>query len=334
MIRLVVLLVLLLVGSGCAVINHPAVTATSYVVQGIRFYFSTFVPTEIVVVSTGTGETREKAIDNALIAAVQEALGVLVVSEVTIKDDQVLRNIAIMYSDGVVNSYKVGQCKGDIRQSCEITAVVSASRLQKKFDASGAVAEVDGKNMYGQYITSKNAIFQRKRLAEYYLSNIRKTGLDLKIESIKVLPTTASTVPIEINYTVKWNPDFKRNAISFFKKLEKETGGKFEYYSYKRKESDYQFTLTYGERGTFVQNDRLYINTYDKSFYDMMNSYIHANIKVWITPFRTCDSYEPQRLSGIFAMSEQESKRKIIVYEYPEVLKNIDKVSLSLGCWR
>ena len=94
MIRLVVLLVLLLVGSGCAVINHPAVTATSYVVQGIRFYFSTFVPTEIVVVSTGTGETREKAIDNALIAAVQEALGVLVVSEVTIKDDQVLKAIS------------------------------------------------------------------------------------------------------------------------------------------------------------------------------------------------------------------------------------------------
>ncbi len=332
--RLVVLLAFLLVGSGCAVINHPTVTATSYVVQGVRFYFSTFVPSEIVVVSTGTGETREKAIDNALLAAVQEALGVLVVSEVMIRDDQVLKNIAILYSDGVVNSYKVGQCKGDSRQSCEITAVVSATRLQKKFSSSGAVAEVDGKDMYGQYITSKNAIFQRKKLAEYYLSNIRKNGLDLKIESIKVLPTTANTVPIEVNYTVKWNPEFKKNAISFFKNLQKETGGKFEYYSYKRKESDYQFMLTHGERGTFIQNDKIYINTFDKSFYDMMNLYVHADIKVWITPFRTCDTYQPQRLSGIFAMSEDESKRKIVVYEYPEVLKNIDKVSLSLGCWK
>ena len=303
-------------------------------VQGVRFYFSTFVPSEIVVVSKGTGETREKAVDNALIAAVQEALGVLMVSEVTIRDDQILKNIAIMYSDGVVNSYKVGECKGDTRQTCEITATVSATHLQKKFTASGAVAEIDGKDMYGQYITSKNAIFQRKRLTEYYLSNIRKTGLELKIESIKVLPTTANTVPIEINYTVKWNADFKRNAITFFKNLQKETGGKFEYFSYKRKESDYQFTLTYGERGTFIQNDRIYINTFDKSFYDMMYSYIHSDIKVWITPFRTCDSFEPQRLSGIFAMSPDESKRKIVVYEYPEVLKKIDKVSLSFGCWK
>lgn len=331
MTRLVVLLVLLLVGSGCAVINHPAVTATSYVVQGIRFYFSTFVPSEIVVVSRGTGETREKAIDNALVAAVQEALGVLVVSEVTIRDDQVLKNIAILYSDGVVNSYRVGECKGDSRQSCEITAKVSASRLQKKFSSSGAVAEVDGKDMYGQYITSKNAIYQRKRLAEYYLSHIRKTGLDLKIDSIKVLPTTASSVPIEINYTVSWNLEFKKNAITFFKNLQKETGGKFESFL-DRKESNYQFMLTYGDSLSFTRNERLYINTYDKSFYDMMQSYVYSNIKVRVNPFGKCDSFEPQVLSGVFAMDKNETKRKIVVTENPEILKNINKVSLSLGC--
>ena len=331
--RLVVLSAFLLVGSGCAVINHPTVTATSYVVQGVRFYFSTFVPSEIVVVSTGTGETREKAIDNALLAAVQEALGVLVVSEVTIRDDKVLKNIAILYSDGGVNSYKVGECKGDSRQSCEITAKVSATRLQKKFSSSGAVAEVDGKDMYGQYITSKNVIYQRKRLAEYYLSNIRKTGLDLKIDSIKVLPTTASSVPIEINYTVSWNREFKNNAITFFKNLQKETGGKFESFL-DRKESNYQFTLTYGDSFSFIRNEHLYINTYDKAFYDMMRSYVHSNIKVRVNPFGKCDSFEPQYLSGIFAMYQNEEKRKIVVTENPEILKQINKVSLSFGCWQ
>ena len=331
--RLVVLSAFLLVGSGCAVINHPTVTATSYVVQGVRFYFSTFVPSEIVVVSTGTGETREKAIDNALIAAIQEALGVLVVSEVTIRDDQVLKNIAILYSDGVVNSYKVGECKGDSRQSCEITAKVSATRLQKKFSSSGAVAEVDGKDMYGQYITSKNVIYQRKRLAEYYLSHIRKTGLDLKIDSIKVLPTTANSVPIEINYTVSWNLEFKKNAITFFKNLQKETGGKFQSFR-DSKESDYQFTLTYGDSFSFTRNEHLYINTYDKAFYDMMRSYVHSNIKVRVNPFGKCDSFEPQYLSGIFAMYQNEEKRKIVVTENPEFLKQINTVSLSFGCWQ
>ena len=42
-----------------------------------------------------------------MIAAVQEAIGVLVVSDVTVQDEKILRNIAIMYSEGVVNKYKV-----------------------------------------------------------------------------------------------------------------------------------------------------------------------------------------------------------------------------------
>ena len=301
-------------------------------VQGVKFYFSNFVPSEIVVITTGTGDTREKAIDNALIAAVQEAIGVLVVSDVTVQDDKILRNIAIMYSEGVVNNYKVKECKGDLRQACEIIATVSPSRLQNKFAGSGAIMEVDGQNLYGQYVTSKNAILQRKKLAEYYLSNIRTHGLEIEITSMKVIPTSETKVPIEINYLVTWNREYKENALSFFKKLEKETNGKFERYS-DRDKNKYTYMLTYGDSFSFTRNDRLHINTYDESFYKMMQFYIRSKIQISINPFNVCDSYDPQYLSGIFAMhKESDSTRKKTVYANPEQLKDLKQISLTLGC--
>lgn len=325
-------LVLGLFLSGCAVISAPAFTATSYVVQGVKFYFSNYVPSEIVVITTGTGDTREKAIDNALISAVQEAIGVLVVSDVTVQDEKVLKNIAIMYSEGVVNSYKVKECKGNLRQTCEIIATVSPSRLQNKFAGSGAVIEVDGENLYGQYVTSKNAILQRKKLAEYYLSNIRTHGLEIEITSIKVIPTSNEKVPIEINYLVTWNRQYKDNAVAFFKKLEKETNGRFERYS-DRDKNKYTFMLTYGDSFSFTRNDTLHINTYDESFYKMMRFYTTSKIQVSINPFNVCDSYDPQYLSGIFSMhKELDSMRKKTVYANPEQLKDLKQISLTLGC--
>ena len=330
MIRLALTLGLFL--SGCAVISTPAFTATSYVVQGVKFYFSNYVPSEIVVITTGTGDTKEKAIENALISAVQEAIGVLVVSEVTVQDEKILRNIAIMYSEGVVNKYKIKECKGDLRQTCEVIATVSPSRLQNKFAGSGAVIEVDGQNLYGQYLTSKNAILQRKKLAEYYLSNIRTHGLEIQITSIKVIPTADTKVPIEINYLVTWNREYKENAIAFFKKLEKETNGRFERYS-DRDKNKHTYMLTYGDGISFIRNDRLHINTYDESFYKMMSFYTDSKIQISINPFNICDSYDPQYLSGIFAMhKELDSMRKKTVYANPEQLKDLKQISLTLGC--
>jgi hypothetical protein len=50
------------------------------------------VPSEIPVEAVGTGLTREKAIDNALLSAVQQAVGVLVVSDVTVESNRVIRD--------------------------------------------------------------------------------------------------------------------------------------------------------------------------------------------------------------------------------------------------
>jgi len=334
--RLGVLLAFLLVGSGCAVINHPTVTATSYVVQGVRFYFSNFVPSEIVISSKGTGETREKAIDNALIAAVQEALGVLVVSDVTIKDDQILNNIAIMYSEGVVNSYKVKECIGETRQVCEITATVSASRLQKKFGSSSAGVEVDGNSLYAQHLTAKNAIIQRSKLTEYYFSGIRKYGLEPKIKSINIIPSTDSFVTIEMLITVGWNIEFRENIIDFVKKLEIDTHGR----SKKEKDNVEIYVRDMPKVIGFTENRSFYINPYDANFRKILISTKGEPILMKINPFNHCEylpapfgtfSFGNFKGGNIFALSKP-IEMKLRIKVLPELVKTIDKFSIQMGC--
>ena len=88
--------------------------------QGVRLYFSTIVPKEISVTAIGSGSTKEKAIDSALIRSVQEAVGVLVVSETSVQSDKVLNDIAIQYASGVVNEYKVVECSKTDVFNCRI----------------------------------------------------------------------------------------------------------------------------------------------------------------------------------------------------------------------
>ena len=92
---------------GCQSIQSNPVNSVSLVVQGVRLYFSLIVPKEISVTANGSGDTREKAIDSALIRSVQEAVGVLMVSETSVESDRVLNDIAIQYSSGIVNEYGI-----------------------------------------------------------------------------------------------------------------------------------------------------------------------------------------------------------------------------------
>ena len=180
--------------SSCATVQTAPVSPVSLVLQGVRFYFSSTIPAEIPVEAVGTGPTREKAIDNALIAAVQQAIGVLVVSDVTVESNKVVRDIAINYASGVVKEYSVKQCTDTTRIQCTINAKVSPFAFQQKLLASASVTKIDGENLYGQYLTSRNAIIQRYRVTEYFFSRIRTQGIQAKLIRFEVQPTISGKV--------------------------------------------------------------------------------------------------------------------------------------------
>ena len=63
----------------------------SLIFQGIYFSMSESVPEQITVTSKGVGSNQNEAVESALNSAVQKAVGVLVLSEQSAKNDRVIR---------------------------------------------------------------------------------------------------------------------------------------------------------------------------------------------------------------------------------------------------
>ena len=103
----------------------------SLVFKGIHFVVSESVPEEIVITTKGVGKTQPIAIENALNMAVQKAVGVLILSEQSVSNDKVVRNLVAQYSSGVVNSYEVKKCDGT-PITCEVVAKVSPWKFMRK----------------------------------------------------------------------------------------------------------------------------------------------------------------------------------------------------------
>lgn len=316
------LLIFILGGCGSGLVS---ITPSSFAVQGVQILFSKSVPAQIIVTSKGTGETREKAIENALIAAVQEGIGVLVVSDIAINKDEILKNLAITYASGVVTNYKVIDCIGTIRQTCEISAYVSPWNLQRNLSGSSATIKIDGKNLYGQHITSKNTMIQRRKLVDYYFSQIKKNGLDIKIKSIEMIPSNTNDAVIEIDYLVTWNRGFKSNLIEFLESLERDTGGSFKNYN-----EHTDAYISWGSTGLLGDN-RVYIKPQDQVLLQLIKSYQYAPISVAIEPFNKCDSFNA--INGIFMIDFYGGiKRTVRLQSTPEKLKGIDEIQLNAGC--
>ena len=117
----------------------------SIAISGIRIFFSESVPKEMIVTTTGTGKTREEAINNALVSSVQEAIGVLIVSDQTAENNRIVRDMVAQYSSGVVNRYEVKQCEGTSTIVCSVTATVAPWTFQRKLLGDSKAIVINGR---------------------------------------------------------------------------------------------------------------------------------------------------------------------------------------------
>jgi hypothetical protein len=287
---------------------------------GVRLYFSEAVPKEMTVSSSGTGKTKEEAVNNALLNAVQESIGVLVVSDQTAENNKVVRNLAAMYSSGMVNSYEVKRCSGELTVTCQVKAVVSPWSFQRKLLGNSKTIVINGNDLQGQHMTARNALIQRYKLTEYYLSQIQQSGLEVKIIEVKVLPSMKDNATVQIDYEVQWNKQFKKDVIAFLTKLEKDTNG--------QKENNHQVYIQWGPTGFF--DNRVYINTYDAGFKSMMLSYLDQPIRVRVDELNTCEEFESA--GGIFGVDWYGFRKQKTVEVSPNQLRRISSLSMSLGC--
>ena len=298
-------------------ITFSPVDAVSLVISGIRFFHSESTPKEIVVIASGTGKTENEAVNNALINAVQKGIGVLIVSDQTVKNGEVVKNLAAMYSSGVVNSYDVKECKNN---TCTVVAKVSPWQFIRRLEGHEQTIKVNGKNLHAQALTAQHALVQRYILTDYYLSHIRQSGLDVFVREVKIVPSMSSDILIVIDYEVKWNKTFKNSIITYLQKLENDTNG--------LREKNEQVMVQWGP-----SDDRVFINTYDSKFRTLIVNYAQQPIYVGIGELNYCEKIDiSKEVHDVFKIDWYGLRKQKTFSVNPLKLQNIDKISMSIGC--
>lgn len=307
----------LLVASTTSVQSFTSLDYVSLIFQGIYFSASESVPEEITVNAKGIGDTQPIAIQAAINLAVEKAVGVLVISDQTVKNDKVVRNLVAQYSSGVVNSYEVKKCEGK-PVSCEIVAKVSPWKFMRKLEGDSQTIQVNGNDLLMKHQTAKNALIQRYKMTQYYMSQIRQSGLDVMVRSVNVEPSVSNMVVLTIDYEVKWNKEFKREIIRFLEKMEKDTV---------RNDANHQVYIQWGPTGLF--ENRVRVNTYNEHFRQMMLHYIHEPIFVRIDELNICMNVKHD---NVFTVDWYGVQRQITLQVEPHKLKNVNKLSMGISC--
>lgn len=289
----------------------------SLIFQGIYFSMSESVPEEISVTAKGVGNTQNEAVEAALNSAVQKAVGVLVLSDQTVKNDQVIRNLVASYSSGVVNSYKIQHCEKDKFVSCSINAKVSPLKFMRKLQGESQTIQVSGNDLQAKHQTARNALLQREKLANYYFSQIRQSGLDVIIREVKIVPTISEKVRLVVVYDVTWNPQFKKEMISFLQRLEKDT----------KNDGGERIYIQWGPTGLF--NNRVFINTTNDRMRMAITRFTHAPTFVKIHELGICEDINHD---NVFTIDWYGVRRERTIEVDPAKLSGIQSLSASIGC--
>ena len=289
----------------------------SLIFQGIYFSMSESVPEEITVTAKGVGETQAIAIETALNSAVQKAVGVLVISDQTVQNDRVIRNLVASYSSGVVNSYKIDTCQKDKVIHCTITAKVSPMKFMRKLQGDSQTIQVNGNDLLAKHQTAKNTLIQREKITNYYFSQIRQSGLDVLIREVKILPSDTEKVKLVVDYEVKWNAEYKKEILKFLERLEKDT----------KNDGGQQVYIQWGPTGLF--NNRVHINVVNERLRTSMLRMIHAPTFVKINELNLCEDINHD---NVFTIDWYGVKRQRTIEVDPAKLRGIQTLSASIGC--
>jgi hypothetical protein len=297
--------------------SEPVATPGFFTVvfSSIQLVISELTPKELTITSKGRGNTQEEAVQAALTDSVQRGIGILMITEQTVQNDKLIRNIAASYSSGVVNTYKVDTCEKDTFFTCTVTAKVSPWNLMRKLQGDSQTIQVRGNDLFMQHQTAKAVLIQREKMTRYYLNQIRESGLDVRIVEVKVLPNTSDMAKLSVTYEVKWNREFKEELIRFLKKLERDTQGPENEQVYIQWDSS---------------SGRVWINTHSAQTRNMMRQYLYMPTFVKIKELDVCHNI---REDDVFNIGWTKKVRNSITVDVPaQKLQNLQSLSASLGC--
>jgi len=133
------------------------------------------------VIAAGVGSTKETAIKDGLRDAVNQVVGILIISKDRVENDQLIESKVLTYCDGFVESYKlIGEpTKDGPLVKIRMKAIVRKGKLTDSLQSAGlSTREIDAGSMMGEAITvstqKKSAVEMTTELFDGFPSNVYK----------------------------------------------------------------------------------------------------------------------------------------------------------------
>lgn len=178
----------------------------------------------IEVISTGIGQDSDRALRNALRAAIEQAVGTMVDSETLAQNDEVINDQILSYSAGFVESHKVisEPRTRDGLVIIKIQAQVKRTQLTEKLQAANIhIKEVDGESLFGEVITRLDQKQSAKDMLVKALTGFPENYLYATMEGKPGYNEVSNTLNITVKLSLNKDGygDFSRNLSNLFKQI-------------------------------------------------------------------------------------------------------------------
>ena len=184
------------------------------------------------IIAEGVGATGDEALRDAFRNAVRQVVGAVVDAETLVKNDEIISDKVLTYSDGFVKTYEEiskKQDKGLFRTKIKAT-VERRSVIAKLKAANITVKDVDGKGIFAEAVTQLDAEKDAKELLKKALDGFPNDNLlEAEVQGTpKITKQSDSGAMLEFKMLVKANTKaydaFSSKLIAVLEKIAKEQG--------------------------------------------------------------------------------------------------------------
>lgn len=157
------------------------------------------------VTAEGAGSTETEALKDAFRNAVQQAVGLVVDAETVVKNEDILEDQILTYSDGFIEKHRVlSKQKRDGIVSIEIEAVIKRRSLVQKLESAKVIKrKADGGSLFGEIVSQAEGSQDAKKLLNKALKGFPLNCLTAEIVEQDGKPFSLVGTPSKDKNTVR-----------------------------------------------------------------------------------------------------------------------------------
>jgi len=203
------LLAVILAITCLSVQSAPAPIPLGYIITGIQLITANQVPVYYVKVQS-TGPDFNSARQHAFKLAVEQAVGILVLSESEMRNSQVTRNEIITYSSGFIDKFNIleqEQVGNSVKLTVEIW-VASSAISNRLFNSSSAAGEVHGSRISVQINSLTDQRKQTDQLVDTFMRDYPTRAFDIGLQPVKVEFNSNRQANLYVPFWLRWNKQY------------------------------------------------------------------------------------------------------------------------------